>query len=335
MYKVIAKEYGGSYHGVQAEKKNSFAQKGFYLFSRTQNYTYIYWAGRAIVSLLMVGGIVYLVSASAAGTWIAENVMAPMISAFSGNNDADNDGTQDATNTQTPDGSLSTSVDLSAGASSQSVTSAQVSLPALDCFMLQMGVYSSKSNAEAQAETLQAQGAGGYILEDASTGETRYRVMASGYEDAESAKSVKNRLVDEGIDCTVYELSTAAATFRVTASEESIPQIEAGFAALEKAQRALSTAAIDFDKNSMGVEEGQSLTLEILSTLESDMGGLLSFDGTDGTLSQLLDAYRDAKAALQSLSGGSYDSTVGFSAQLKHTLLYVTHRYALLMDALV
>ena len=292
-------------------------------------------AGRAIVSLLMVGGIVYLVSASAAGTWIAENVMAPMISAFSGNNDADNDGTQDATNTQTPDGSLSTSVDLSAGASSQSVTSAQVSLPALDCYMLQMGVYSSKSNAEAQAETLQTQGAGGYILEDASTGETRYRVMASGYEDAESAKSVKNRLVDEGIDCTVYELSTAAATFRVTASEESIPQIEAGFAALEKAQRALSTAAIDFDKNSMSVEEGQSLALEILSTLESDMGGLLSFDGTDGTLSQLLDAYRDAKAALQSLSGGSYDSTVGFSAQLKHTLLYVTHRYALLMDALV
>ena len=237
-------------------------------------------AGRAIVSLLMVGGIVYLVSASAAGTWIAENVMAPMISAFSGNNDADNDGTQDATNTQTPDGSLSTSVDLSAGASSQSVTSAQVSLPALDCYMLQMGVYSSKSNAEAQAETLQTQGAGGYILEDASTGETRYRVMASGYEDAESAKSVKNRLVDEGIDCTVYELSTAAATFRVTASEESIPQIEAGFAALEKAQRALSTAAIDFDKNSMSVEEGQSLALEILSTLESDMGGLLSFDGT-------------------------------------------------------
>ena len=292
-------------------------------------------AGRAIVSLLMVGGIVYLVSASAAGTWIAENVMAPMISAFSGNNDADNDGTQDATNTQTPDGSLSTSVDLSAGASSQSVTSAQVSLPALDCYMLQMGVYSSKSNAEAQAETLQTQGAGGYILEDASTGETRYRVMASGYEDAESAKSVKNRLVDEGIDCTVYELSTAAATFRVTASEESIPQIEAGFAALEKAQRALSTAAIDFDKNSMSVEEGQSLALEILSTLESDMGGLLFFDGTDGTLSQLLDAYRDAKAALQSLSGGSYDSTVGFSAQLKHTLLYVTHRYALLMDALV
>lgn len=42
-------------------------------------------AGRAIVSLLMVGAIVYLVSASAAGTWIAENVMAPMISAFQEN----------------------------------------------------------------------------------------------------------------------------------------------------------------------------------------------------------------------------------------------------------
>lgn len=292
-------------------------------------------AGRAIVSLLMVGAIVYLVSASAAGTWIAENVMAPMISAFSGKENRGDGDVQSVGDLQTPDGSLSTAVDLSAGASSKNTVSAQVSLPALDCFMLQMGVYSSKSNAEAQAETLQAQGAGGYILEDTSTGETRYRVMASGYDSAESAKSVKTRLVEEGIDCTVYELSTAAAAFRVTASEESIPQIEAGFAALEKAQGALATAAIDFDKNSMSVEEGQTLALNILSTLESDMGGLLSFDGTDGTLSQLLDAYRDAKAALQSLSSGSYDSIVGFSAQLKHTLLYVTHRYALLTDALV
>ena len=201
--------------------------------------------------------------------------------------------------------------------------------------MLQMGVYSSKSNAEAQAEALQAQGAGGYILEDSSTGETRYRVMASGYDSAESAKSVKTRLVEDGIDCTVYELSTAAASFRVTASEEHIPQIEAGFSALEKAQSALSAAVIDFDKNSMSVEEGKTLALTILSALESDMGGLLSFDGTDATLSQLLDAYRDAKAALQALSGGAYESIVAFSAQLKHTLLYVTHRYALLTDALL
>lgn len=292
-------------------------------------------AGRAIVSLLMVGAIVYLVSASAAGTWIAENVMAPMISAFSGKTNGDSDGSQSVSDTPTPDGSLSTAVDLSAGASSGATVSAQVSLPALDCFMLQMGVYTSKSNAEAQAEALQAQGAGGYILEDASTGEIRYRVMASGYDSAESAKSVKTRLVGEGIDCTVYELSTAAATFRVTASEDRIPQIESGFAALEKAQSALSTAAIDFDKEGMSVEQGKTLSLEILSALESDMGGLLSFDGTDGMLSQLLDAYRDTKATLQALSGGSYETIVDFSAQLKHTQLYVTHRYALLTDALV
>ena len=116
-------------------------------------------AGRAIVSLLMVGAIVYLVSASAAGTWIAENVMAPMISAFSGKTNGDSDGSQSVSGTPTPDGSLSTAVDLSAGASSGATVSAQVSLPALDCFMLQMGVYTSKSNAEAQAEALQAQGA--------------------------------------------------------------------------------------------------------------------------------------------------------------------------------
>lgn len=290
-------------------------------------------AGRAILALLLVGAVVYLISASAAGTWIAENVMAPMISAFSSKKSVTGDDSQ-SVGTQTPDGSLSTSVDLSQGASTKNTISAQVSLPGLSCYMLQMGVYSSKTNADAQAKLLQAQGAGGYILEDASTGELRYRVMASAYGDAESAKSVKTRLVDEGIDCTVYELATAGATFRVTAPEDRIPTVEAGFAALQKAQAALSLAAIEFDKNSLTVEEGKALALSIQNTLEADMSGLLAYEESAGTLSQLLSTYRDAKTALQNLSGGSYESIVGFSAQLKHTLLYVTHRYASLAATL-
>ena len=56
------------------------------------------------------------------------------------------------------------------------------------------------------------------------------------------------------------------------------------------------------------------------------MGGLLSFDGTDATFPAAR-CYRMAKAALQALSG-SYETIVAFSAQLKHTLLYVHARYA-------
>ena len=296
--------------------------------SRTSNET-----GRAIISLLMVGAIVYLISASAAGTWIAENVMAPLISAFSKAPDGPGD-SQTVVNTPPLDDD-NTSVDLSGSDTNAITVSAQVSLPSVDCFMLQMGVYASEDNARKQAESLQAQGAGGYILEDTSTGEIRYRVMASGYSSAESAKSVKERLVSEGIDCTVYELSAAAATFRVTAAQDRIPGIETGFAALEKAQGALCAASIDFDKNSMSVEDGKALVHSVLSTLQNDMNTLIPFEGSSAMLSQLLAAYRETAAELQALSDGAYESTVAFSAQLKHTQLFAAHRYARLMSGLV
>ena len=35
-------------------------------------------AGKAIVALIVIAAVVYLVSASAAGTWVAQNVVAPV-----------------------------------------------------------------------------------------------------------------------------------------------------------------------------------------------------------------------------------------------------------------
>ncbi|MBQ3200892.1 MAG: SPOR domain-containing protein [Clostridia bacterium] len=282
---------------------------------------------RTFLSLLMVGGIVYFVSASAAGTWIAENMIAPMISAVSQKH-GDGEDSQ-ASDTQ----SLSAAVDLTANSNANAI-SAEVSLPALDCYMLQMGVYSSEENAKAQADLLKAQGAGGYIIPDTASGELRYRVMASGYDNAESAKSVKTRLTEEGVDCTVHTLSAAGAAFRVTADETHLAGIESGFGALKAAESALGDAAIRFDKEALPVEEGMLLASSILSSLDADMASLLSLDASDPALSGLLSAYRDTKAALQTLTEGAYENRIAFSSQLKYTHLYSAHRYAQLISSL-
>ena len=94
-------------------------------------------------------------------------------------------------------------------------------LPALNCYMLQMGVYSSHENAQKEAERLRALGAAGYIFADSSSGETRYRVMASGYDSEQSAKSVKDRLTSEGVEAAMYTLSSPQASFRVTADKSA------------------------------------------------------------------------------------------------------------------
>ncbi len=285
--------------------------------------------GKTLLSLLMVGGIVYFVSASAAGTWIAENVIAPVISSVSQKAGGSNAQENVIADTE----SLSAAVDLKNNAAADAV-SAEVSLPALDCYMLQMGIYSSEENAKAQADLLKAQGAGGYILEDASSGELRYRVIAAGYDSAENAKSVKTRLVDEGVDCTVHTVSGAAASFRVTAGEDRLSGIRLGFSALETAENELCAAAIRFDKEMLSVDEGITLASSILSRLDADMAALLALDASDPALSELLAAYRDSKAALQTLSSGSYESRVAFSSQLKYTHLFTAHRYIQLITSL-
>ncbi|NCB31788.1 MAG: SPOR domain-containing protein, partial [Clostridia bacterium] len=145
-------------------------------------------AGRAMIVLLMIAAIVYLVSASAAGTWLAEHVMAPAFEALASYTG------KEAPIEDTPVEDVQ-QVSLSTDGSS---VSANIALPALDCYALQMGVFSSQDNAEKQAQALQGQGAGGYVLQDGD----RYRVLAAGYAQEAEAKEVKDRLVNEGMDCT-------------------------------------------------------------------------------------------------------------------------------------
>lgn len=289
--------------------------------------------GGAIISLLLIAGIIYVIASSTAGEWVAKNVMAPAIAFFTGTK-AETDKGEDtnASNTPETENGENTTIDLSEGDSEP--VSAQFTFPGVTCYMLQMGAFSSLENAEAEAATLQARGAAGYIMEDASSGETRYRVMAAGYEDYDSAKSVKDRLVGEGTDCTIYTLESVSPVFKVTAPEESMTGVGTGFEAISEARKSLAQAFIDFDKNTMTVAEGKAKAAEILSALEADMEPLTSFAPDGGALSEILDAYAQIKTSLETLANGDYESTVDFSASMKYTYLNITDKYAALTEAL-
>ena len=129
-------------------------------------------AGGMIVSLILIAGIVYIIVTSNAGEWVAREVMAPLFSAVSSIGDKANDAPSGLNNGSTTAGGIN----LSTGEST-AAESANAVLPALNCYMLQMGVYSSHENAQKEAERLRALGAAGYIFADSSSGETRYRVI--------------------------------------------------------------------------------------------------------------------------------------------------------------
>ena len=195
-------------------------------------------------------------------------------------------------------------------------------------------MYSSLDNAQKEAERLSALGAAGYIFADSSSGETRYRVMASGYDSEQSAKSVKDRLTSEGVEAAMYTLSSPQASFKVTADKSAIEDVCGAFAAYYEAIGSMGQAVIRFDKESLSVADGKLICADILNTFDAKLTPLESFSGADGTLGEILGAYSDCRAQLDTVRGGEYQSIVDFSSAMKYTHLYIASRYAAMVEKL-
>lgn len=273
-------------------------------------------AGKIILSLLLIAGIVYLISASAAGTWLAEHVFAPIFEQFS-----DKPGTDDP-------GGNSLTVDFS---SDKNAATADMTLPGMEAYLLQMGVYTSHDNATAQADRLKALGAGGYIYQDGD----RYRVLAASYANAEDANVVKTRLISEGTDCTVFALSCEQATFRVSAKESELDAIRKGFSALYTAQGSLNSTILKFDTESQSITEGKAAIDEMLVALQDDMAALLSYrDAGADVLESILACYDQYQAFLSDLTNSGAQTIVDFSSQMKYTQISMVHEYVKLTQEL-
>ena len=283
-------------------------------------------AGRALGALIMVGLVIYLFTASAAGKWLAEEVMAPAFSALSELPLFSSQGLE-GLEEESPKEQDSLAVSLSGGITS---VKENIELPAISCFALQMGAFSSMENAAALSDSLKARGAGGYIYND----DGMYRVLAAGYGTETEARAVKERLISEGDDCTVYDISAPGVTFSITAGKGEIEDIREGFCALHDAQTALCAACIEFDESSMSPAEGAALIREIEAQLTASCGSLYQYADSSPALSVLADCCDRYAGALSALSEGSYASSGDFSAAMKHALLELSDSYASMLHSI-
>ncbi|HWR22782.1 MAG TPA: SPOR domain-containing protein [Feifaniaceae bacterium] len=278
-------------------------------------------AGKAILALIVIAAVVYLVSASAAGTWIAQNVVAPVFTWV------DNQ-IKGAPAEATPDGIVQVPEATAGGsvASGNTVT-AEVELPAMECFALQMGVFSTQTNAETEAEALQKRGAGGYVMEDAG----KYRVLAAAYTERGSLDQVREQLKTEGLDSALYTFLAPMSTLRVTATEAQLTRIRNGFAALNTLQKEIADASLTFDKEQQKPEEGKSKAAALLTELKAAKDVFLAEGaGSNPVLSAMETCFNKYEDALTELSGYDTESFVDFSSKMKYTHLYIAHAYATL-----
>lgn len=275
---------------------------------------------KAVAALLFAGLVIYFISASPVADWLSGNVVEPVFS-----------GIRNALQPQTaPPAALPEATPAAqAAASEQTVSTTEITPPALTLYALQMGVYAQADNAKAQAASIQERGAAGYVLEDAG----RYRVLAAAYQDEASLKTVREQLSAQGMESAAYTMTGLQPKLKVTALGEQAAGLQAAFLALYEAEQALCEQALRFDAETRSVSEGQAAVQEIASALaeaQAAFSGLAQADSP--VLAQLAACYADCREAMTALTTDDLQqSTVDYSAKMKYTHLYMADRYLQLM----
>lgn len=268
-------------------------------------------AGKVIMALLIAGAVIYLISASAAGTWIAENMVAPVFKAF----DSIMPG---------PQTTSGTSLVLSSDGTNEAGVTQEIEIPAMTCYALQMGVYNEKNNAQNQANQLKQRGAAGYILEDG----VQYRVLAAAYESQESLKSVREQLKTENLDSTSYVFSFTPTSLRVTATKEQLKSISDGIVALSDLQKNLGVTALSFDKEQKTVEEGKRAVSEMKRDLQQAYDVLCAQAKDESPILRAIkECFTSCLEEMNALSSDTSEDFVDFSSKMKHAHLHVIDCY--------
>ncbi len=268
-------------------------------------------AVRAVVFLLLAAVIIYLLCGTSIGTFISERVLAPLFAKI-----AQPTPKSDVLTDPTPTPSTPIATVLTASGSTE------VTLPAINLYMLQMGVFSSRENAEDVIASLKSLGAAGYAYEDNGN----IRVIAAAYVDEASAKSVRDRLTSEGYSCTVYSISTRGAELLITASEERLLPIETAFTLAYDSVSGLSEAVIDFDAACRTVEYELVILAEMQTNARNAAGAIETPAQSNALLMCVYDYYVGVAAVLSKVQQSITDRTE-FSSSLKNAMIEVSLLY--------
>lgn len=247
-------------------------------------------------------GIVYLLSASKIGTWVANNWIAPALS----RTDATLSKPTGATPAPTPETVIVQELE-------QTFT-----LPESTFHAIQIGVYAERANADAQSAALRAVGAAGYVLPDGD----RFRVLASAYPDVLSAQTVSAQLLEAEIESRLHTLSRGEKKLTSTGTQQQLAVLGDAIDGVDPLLGALYDACIAFDKEKQSVADGIAAIVLLQSRAERVCTELaaLPAEPSEG-LAQIKAFYESVLEQTSVLAQAEEREQAAFSAGLKHMYL--------------
>lgn len=264
-----------------------------------------------LIVFILAGALIYMLCATSIGTWLAQNVFAPIFG----------DGDDIALPTNLPEGpTFSPSV---SNGSSPDQSSIDATVQGLDMYLLQMGVFTSEENAQNLVDSLILMGAAGYALNDGDV----VRVIASGYNTQESANNVCARLVGQGYECTVYNLKADAVQMRITASDSRIEHIRSALQLAYSLIEQLNDEVINYDADEQDASYALAVASEILSNAENAAKSISNLTAQSDMIGALYNYLSEICAELERFISESGTERVEVSGRFKNLQIFCIDRY--------
>jgi hypothetical protein len=242
-----------------------------------------------LLIVVTVLGLVYILSAGVAGKWMADNVIAPIFGVFSG---AEPSATPNPTQKQAEQKAVFNGFTL---------------------YCLQMGVFDSEANAKSLADSLKRQGAAGYLLD----ADGYVRVLLSAYDSEQDAKAVRDRLIEQEMDCTVYTMNCDKLELTITADESRLPRIQPIFDRYAQAIGKCSDLAFALDDNTSTEDEALVEIRDMAQKMKEDAKSIedSGYAGGNDVVRAMITLFTEGTKALNVAAEGTQNS---LSARLKY-----------------
>lgn len=242
-------------------------------------------AATAIVVLLSIGLIALIIVLSPIGTFLSDSLIRPVMSCFG----TDPEDKKIVSALQTHDESIQSAT---AEPTAKPVPVKNVlTIDAIPFYILQMGVYTDRSDAIKHGEEIALFGAGGTVFQDGSV----YRVFAAAYGDEESVRKVQSQVNADGFEATPYITDRSGLRISLEGDPEAIRIVNDAIPLLASVPKTLTDLSLAFDKQTCSEKELKQQLNELLEQCGEKISAMMQIGSESiGPILDLLKNYQQS-----------------------------------------
>ena len=202
----------------------------------------------------------------------------------------------------------------------------EVSLPGLEMFMIQIGIYDSPEECSAYCEELKNIGAAGYVYNDSGS----YRLIAAAYTGEDEAEKMQGLLTGDGYESTIFHKRISGVSLLITAEDELLLPIKNSLLYAYEVIASLDRLTLEYDYDDIDTEYILTAINEIKANVNNVANGIVAISESNELTACVYKYYTETIKILEGAPEANA-SRVTLSSFLKEARIEITIYYASLL----